>query len=91
MHFPRVTSFRRQTVPVTGAAAGLIISPALHFTTLGVSVVATSQALSQENTAKDGVERCAEIVRQGRIHVHQLVKLVVSSICGLSNEGFRPK
>lgn len=78
MPLPRVTFSRRQTVLVTGATARLIISPTLHFTTRGASVVVTSRTLSQENTAKDGVERRAEIVRQGGIHVHQLVKLIVS-------------
>ncbi|KAF2241167.1 NAD(P)-binding protein [Trematosphaeria pertusa] len=69
---PPVKSFEGQTVLVTGATAGLGLAAALHFATLGASVVITSRSLPQGNGVKDEVEKRAGIVGQGKIHVIEL-------------------
>ncbi|KAF2462907.1 NAD(P)-binding protein [Lindgomyces ingoldianus] len=69
---PPDKSFEGKTVLVTGATSGLGLAAALHFATLGANVIVTSKSLTRGNAARDAVEKRANIVGQGKIHVLEL-------------------
>lgn len=69
---PDSKSFDGQTVLVTGATAGLGLAAALHFATLGASVVITSRSLQQGIAVKDMIEEQTNIVGRGEIHVFEM-------------------
>ena len=69
---PPLGHFEGQTVLVTGATAGLGLAAAVHFASLGATVILTSRSLSQGNSAKKHVEDLAGLVGQDKVHVMEL-------------------
>lgn len=64
---PPLGTFDGQTVLIIGATTGLGLAAAIHFATLGASVIITSRVESKGDTAKRRIEEAVGSSRKGNI------------------------